>query len=205
MSHSKQVSARGLLILLVMAICVTADQTSKSWVLANLEKGLSQPFIPGFIQLTLTSNPGAAFSIGSQNGQIMGLVATVLTLLISGWIVKRVVADAPLPVVEQIGMGCLIGGAIGNLIDRYTRGLVTDFLEFTFVSFPVFNVADALIDVGIVCLFIAMYFYKTDDKKTDDSTHTTNISTVTESVSENRPETDRIAETSSNQAKKQLD
>ncbi len=200
MSHSKQVSARGLLILLVMAICITADQTSKSWVLANLEKGLSQPFIPGFIQLTLTSNPGAAFSIGSQNGQIMGLVATVLTLLISIWIVKRVVADAPLPVVEQIGMGCLLGGAIGNLVDRYTRGLVTDFLEFTFVSFPVFNLADALIDVGIACLFIAMYFYRSDDKKTEKTANPTSTA-ATESI----PENDRIAEASSNQATKQSD
>ena len=62
-------------------------------------------------------------------------------------------------------MGCLLGGAIGNLIDRYTVGQVTDFLEFTFVSFPVFNVADALIDVGIGCLFIAMYLLKRDEIK----------------------------------------
>ncbi|MDZ4835291.1 MAG: signal peptidase II [Candidatus Melainabacteria bacterium] len=163
MTHSKQVSARGLLILFVLMICVGADQLSKRWALTNLTHGIPEPFIPGFIRFTLTANPGAAFSIGSQNGQIMGVVATVLSLVILAWVVKRTLSNAPLPVVEQIGMGCLLGGAVGNLIDRYTRGQVTDFLEFAFVSFPVFNVADALIDVGIGCLFIAMYCCKTED------------------------------------------
>ena len=138
MTHSKQVSARGLLILCVMAICVAADQVSKKWALTNLARGQSEPFLPGVINLTLTTNPGAAFSLGSQNGQVMGLVATVLTLVILVWIVKRVISTAPLLVVEQIGMGCLLGGATGNLIDRYTQGLVTDFLDFAFMKFPIF-------------------------------------------------------------------
>ncbi len=165
MTHSKQVTARGLLILFVVALCVTADRLSKAWVLTHLTRGQPEPFIPGFIRFTLTTNPGAAFSIGSQNGQIMCAVATVLSLVILAWIVKRVRSSEPLPAVEQVGMGCLLGGAIGNLIDRYTVGQVTDFLEFTFVSFPVFNVADALIDVGIGCLFIAMYLLKRDEIK----------------------------------------
>lgn len=170
MTHSKQVSARGLLILFVSALCVTADQSSKHWALANLTHGQPQPFLPGFIRFMLTANPGAAFSLGNQNGQLMGIVATVLSIAILSWIIKRIVSTEPLPVVEQIGMGCLFGGAVGNLIDRYTRGQVTDFLEFAFVSFPVFNVADALIDVGIGCLFIAMYLIKRDEQKEHGST-----------------------------------
>jgi len=55
-------------------------------------------------------------------------------------------------------MGCILGGAIGNLIDRFNHGQVTDFIEFAFISFPVFNVADALIDVGIVLLFFSIWF-----------------------------------------------
>lgn len=165
MTDSKQVRARGLLILFVLALCVAADRLSKAWALTNLTHGYPQSFIPGFLRFTLTSNPGAAFSLGSQNGQVMGAVATILTLVILVWIVKRTLSDAPLPAVEQLGMGCLLGGAIGNLIDRYTRGQVTDFLEFTFMPFPVFNVADALIDVGIGCMFIAIYMCKNEASK----------------------------------------
>lgn len=169
MTNSKQVSARVLLISVVCALCVTADRLSKEWALTHLSRGQPEQFLPGILRFTLTTNPGAAFSIGSQNGQIMCVVATVLSIVILAWIIKRVVSTEPLPAVEQIGMGCLFGGALGNLIDRYTVGQVTDFLEFSFVSFPVFNVADALIDVGIGCLFIAMYLLKRDEQNKQDS------------------------------------
>lgn len=165
MKHSKQAGTRALLISFVVLICIIADQLSKSWALENLVAGQPQTLIPGFLRLTLTSNPGAAFSLGSQNGEIMGALALVLTSLITGWIVKKVISDEPLQVVEQIGMGCLLGGAAGNLIDRFNHGQVTDFLEFAFVTFPVFNVADALIDVGIGCLFIALYINARQEKK----------------------------------------
>ncbi len=141
----------------VFGLCLAADWFSKKWALAHLSAGESRPFLPGFLQLTLTANPGAAFSLGSHNGQAMGILATALTICLLVWIGKSVFSKAPLPVVQQVGMGCLLGGAVGNLVDRYTQGKVTDFLEFVFVSFPVFNMADVLIDVGIGLIAIAMF------------------------------------------------
>ncbi len=156
MTQPKQVAARGILILSVALACIAADQWSKQWAKATLIVGNSKSFIPGFLNLTLTSNPGAAFSLGSDHGQIMGIVATILTIAILAWIIKSICSSTPPRAVEQVGMGCLIGGAIGNLIDRYSQGQVTDFLDFAFVSFPVFNVADSLIDVGIGLLLISI-------------------------------------------------
>ncbi|MBZ0186402.1 MAG: signal peptidase II, partial [Candidatus Obscuribacterales bacterium] len=83
-------------------------------------------------------------------------LATVLTMAIFSWSIKRQF-EIPAPhVLESIGLGCITGGAIGNLIDRYTQGKVTDFLDFAFINFPVFNVADVLIDTGIALVIIAI-------------------------------------------------
>ncbi len=163
MTRFKQVGARSVLIAFVVFCCIAADQLSKQWAVRNLTMGQPQEFIPGLLRLNLLSNPGAAFSLGSDNGQLMGLVATVFSIAICCWIVKRIASTAPLPVVEQIGMACIFGGAVGNLIDRFNHGKVTDFLEFAFMQFPVFNVADALIDVGIAFLFIAIWFFPSEE------------------------------------------
>lgn len=157
MSNSKQVVARSIVIVSAVIFCAAADQLSKQWAVKNLSPGEPQPFIQGLLQFNIITNPGAAFSLGSSNGEVMGVVATVFSLLIFAWIVNRIFSTLPLHVVEQLGMGCILGGAIGNLLDRFKQGQVTDFLEFTFIQFPVFNVADALIDVGIVLLFISIW------------------------------------------------
>ena len=134
-------------------ICIILDAISKGWAESNLTVGQSTAFIPGFLKFTLTSNTGAAFSIGENIGDIMTVLATATTLVIAYWYVNKEKEDE-LHVLERVGIGCILGGAIGNLIDRYTKGRVTDFLEFDFMEFPVFNVADALIDVGIGLIVI---------------------------------------------------
>jgi len=72
-----------------------------------------------------------------------------MTLALIAWAVKRELGNTPVHMLDRFGLGCLIGGALGNLFDRFTRGRVTDFLDFTFINFPVFNVSDMLIDAGI--------------------------------------------------------
>ena len=86
---------------------------------------------------------------------LMSSLAAVMTLALVAWSIKRELTESSVPLADRIGMGCLLGGAFGNLFDRFTRGRVTDFIEFGFVSFPVFNAADALIDLGIGLLIIS--------------------------------------------------
>jgi signal peptidase II len=86
----------------------------------------------------------------------MTTVAALVTISLVAWMTNRYRRAAHSAPLERIGAGILLGGALGNLYDRFTLGQVTDFLEFSFMTFPIFNVADALIDLGIVLIFFAM-------------------------------------------------
>lgn len=135
--------------LITVAIVFALDRLSKSWALSNLQMHSSQTFIDGFLKFTLTTNTGAAFSLGSNNGAFMTITAVVLTLALIAWLGSRIVRGTAIPIAELVGLCCIIGGSLGNLADRFTQGHVTDFLEFAFFTFPVFNVADAFINIGL--------------------------------------------------------
>lgn len=131
------------------------DFLSKTWARTNLALGTTQPFIPGFLQFTLTTNQGGAFGLGKQYGYSMTVLAFLIFIGIAVWAYSRHKGPDKPTILEKAGMCCLLGGAMGNLFDRMQYGRVTDFLEFAFVSFPVFNVADATIDLGIGLIFIS--------------------------------------------------
>jgi signal peptidase II len=142
--------------------CFVLDFVSKSWAYAHLTKSAAQVFLPGLIELTLVTNAGGAFGLGHQSGALMTLVAVVIVGCLIYWMLKRVSVqakfDTKLALVELVGFGCLLGGATGNLFNRLTYGFVIDFLNFTFISFPVFNVADICIDLGIALVLFAQLF-----------------------------------------------
>jgi signal peptidase II len=144
-----------LLTPLVAISTIAVDAATKAWALSSLQSGVIYPFIPGILQLTLTTNTGGAFGIGKDHKEIMLLLAATIAGGIIYWIVHRE-RDTNMPplAIERVGLGLLLGGAVGNIWDRLILGKVTDFLDFAFMDFPVFNVADALIDVGVVLIII---------------------------------------------------
>ncbi len=138
-----------------------ADYASKAWANSHLHRGESVEFIPHILRLTLTRNTGAAFGIGRENGAVMTTLAVVIVASICAWMLKREFSQNNKPVaLERCGIAFILGGALGNLFDRFSRGEVTDFIEFGFIDFPVFNMADALIDLGAGLLIIAAFFSK---------------------------------------------
>ncbi|HEY9784232.1 MAG TPA: signal peptidase II [Candidatus Obscuribacterales bacterium] len=141
--------------LVALLICLAIDRLSKAWALANLPLSHPVPYIPGLLNFTLTTNTGAAFSMGHQNGLLMTILATTLTTLLFAWISSRIARRELIPLPELLGIGCLLGGSLGNLIDRYMLGRVTDFLDIALFPFPVFNFADVFIDVGLALILIA--------------------------------------------------
>jgi signal peptidase II len=143
--------------LLAAIFAFSLDRLSKAWVLAHLQRVIIRPAVTGLLQLHLTQNSGAAFSLGRDNGALMTGVATTVTIFLVGWAIWRHKLHPDRLPLEKIGTGLLLGGALGNLLDRYLHGRVTDFLEFTFVEFPIFNAADALIDLGICLIFIDLF------------------------------------------------
>jgi signal peptidase II len=147
----------GLLIgLLVAGFILVGDQVTKVW--AEHALVLYAPVeITSFFNLTLVYNPGAAFSFlasaGGWQRWALSLFAAAISLVIVIWL-ARIPRSATLTVVA---LGLVLGGAVGNLIDRFRVGMVVDFLDFHYAGlhWPAFNVADAAITVGAVLLVIA--------------------------------------------------
>ncbi|HEY9654153.1 MAG TPA: signal peptidase II [Crinalium sp.] len=112
------------------------------------------PVIPGVFHFTYALNPGAAFSIfpdGSSWLRWLSLGVSI-GLMVLAWS-KRFSLNRW----EQVGYGFILSGALGNGIDRFLVGEVIDFLDFRLIRFPIFNIADTFINVGIVCLLIASF------------------------------------------------
>jgi signal peptidase II len=135
----------------IAGLVVAADQASKLAVRRSLELGESVTIVPGFFDLSRVHNTGLAF--GLMNGADFPLQGAVLALVPACALVvlavygSRLVGDQPL---TRTGLSIVIGGAIGNLIDRVTSGYVLDFVDLYWRGwhFWAFNVADAAINVG---------------------------------------------------------
>ncbi len=134
----------------IAVLVVVLDQVSKAYARAHLVPGQTLKFIPGLLYITLTKNSGAAFGILS--GQRPVFIA--VTLLVVAVILVYLWRQRPASPLVVIGLGLVSGGAIGNLIDRAGTGRVTDFFDFAFIDFPVFNVADTAIFVGVALLIL---------------------------------------------------
>jgi len=142
-------------------LVVLLDQFSKYLVLQFLTLYQSIPTLP-FFNLTLMHNTGAAFSFLSQQPALAFWLFTGIALVMSGVIIAwlyRLPADN---LWSACALSLVLGGAIGNVIDRLVHGYVIDFLDFYYQSwhFPAFNVADSAISVGAVILLVDALFKK---------------------------------------------
>lgn len=132
------------------ALVVLVDQLSKAWAVAHLPRLGSTPLWPGLLDLHLTRNTGAAFSLFTGHPELLGLVSLLVALGVIVWIQRQ---GALVPV-RWLGVGLVLGGAIGNGLDRWRLGYVVDFLALVPISFPVFNVADVAINLAVLCFAI---------------------------------------------------
>ena len=128
------------------------DQLSKSLAVANLPLGSSAPLLPGLLSIQLVQNTGAAFSMFTGNPQLLGLVSLLVSIGIAVWIQRQ----EQLTLTRSLGVGLLLGGALGNGLDRWRLGYVVDFLAIVPVSFPVFNLADVAINLAVLCFAIEL-------------------------------------------------
>jgi len=140
----------GRVFLAVAVIIVLVDQLTKAVVRAYMHMGQSLSLIPNVIRLTLVRNSGAAFGLFPGRQPVFVLTSLLVLFVIAAY--WRRAHPSQWPVVIALSM--VAGGALGNLIDRAIVGHVTDFFEFTFVEFPVFNVADMGIVGGVAVLMV---------------------------------------------------
>lgn len=139
-------------IILIAVISVILDQIAKYLIISKCTLYKKNPVIDGFFNITYVQNRGAAWGI--LNNNIILLV--VITVLALGLICSFIFKESNIKKLDIVLYGMLLGGIIGNFIDRIFRGYVIDFLDFIIFGydFPVFNIADMLIviSVGIMIL-----------------------------------------------------
>lgn len=160
----KQVNVMNAVIFVVAVVILLADQVSKGIIQAILKVGQTIRFIPNFFDITYIHNEGAAWGM-MANRPIVIIVASLIAL----FILYRYMYSFRKTKKNEFAFGLLLGGITGNLIDRVLFGYVRDFLDFHIFGydFPVFNIADTAIVVGVFLLIIAVL--KGEDHREKDS------------------------------------
>lgn len=159
---------RFLLYAAALLVMIAGDQALKGWTVSHLELGESAPFIPAIMQLTRVHNYGAAWSSLSGKTVLLIAVTAVMMIAVAVLLIRRVVRH-PLGVAACL---LILGGGIGNIIDRIRLGYVVDMFDLLLFSYPVFNLADCFVVVGaILGAVYYLWIYEKFDarKKSNDS------------------------------------
>ncbi len=164
MKNKKYLSAVILAIVFTIVVLIF-DLVTKYVIEANLSESGSADFLPGFINFVLVHNDGAAWNIFSGQ-QIFLIILTFvfIAVFLAFFIFKCIKAEMKVSKLFGISVGLIIGGCLGNLFDRIAFGYVRDFLNFQFINFPVFNIADISLCLGILLLVIYLIFIMPKEK-----------------------------------------
>lgn len=142
------------------ALIVILDQISKQWISGHFAYGESLP-LTGFFNLVLAHNQGAAFSMLNDAGGWQRWLFSAIAVIASVWI-TWMLRRHPQQKLFCFALALVLGGALGNLIDRISYGYVVDFLDFHWDGhhFPAFNVADSAITCGAALLLLDSFIHK---------------------------------------------
>jgi len=139
--------------ILILAMAVVAiDQWSKYYIQTHMNLGMSIPVIPSVFHFTYILNPGAAFGI-LENQRIFFVIIGLTMIGAVLYLYPRIPAKMRW---LRLGTGLMMGGAVGNVIDRIKTGFVVDFFDFRI--WPVFNIADIAIVIGVSCIIYTLVF-----------------------------------------------
>jgi signal peptidase II len=149
---------RRLLWLLLPASVLALDLGSKAWILRLLAEGESRPVIKGFFYLTVGFNRGAIFGSLTWLPPLVRVLLFAVAGLVALILIGRMFLEDGAATWDRVALGFILGGILGNSLDRYLRGAVVDFLDFVFGSWHywTFNLADSFILVGAVLFGLRM-------------------------------------------------
>ncbi len=163
----KRLTKDYLILALVVTVIVSLDQWTKWLVRTNIPfTGAWLPagmeWLMPYARIVHWYNSGAAFGMFQQGGGVFAILAVIVVIAIIYYFPRVEEDDWPL----RLAMGMQLAGALGNLIDRLTLGgKVTDFISV--MNFPVFNVADSSITMGVVVLLLGVWWKERQEKKTE--------------------------------------
>lgn len=146
------------IFLLAIGLLLLFDQLTKWYIDTSFALGEARAVIRHFFHITYVRNPGAAFGILADHAVRLPFFISVSLLAVAGilWYVRRVPAHPPW---QHLALGLILGGALGNLIDRVRLGEVIDFLDVHWYNYhwPAFNIADSGICVGVGILLLCSW------------------------------------------------
>ena len=136
---------------------VLFDQIPKRTLIHEIGVKNTKEFVPGIINFSSVKNTGGAFSIFKEYPvcfMIIGIINVFIFLYLT------FCPTVPFNTITKAGCACILGGTLGNLIDRLLAGGVIDFLDLQLFNFAVFNLADVFIDIGVALILIGWFFVK---------------------------------------------
>ncbi len=154
-----------MIYVLLIAAIIAGDQIVKMIVASTMTIGQSFALIPGFVNITYVQNTGAAFSLFSNATWVLAILSGVMAVVVIYLLFKY--KNQFKSKLFNVSMAFIAGGAIGNLIDRVAHGYVIDMLEFDFVNFAIFNVADSFVCIGAVMLGVFVIWFWDKHKKSE--------------------------------------
>ena len=146
---------------LVIVLCLTfLDQLTKHLAMIHLKDQPAIPLIKGVLELQYLENRGAAFGI-LQNQKVILLIVSVLFIGVILFFLNKV-PDTSRYMVLHVLAAAVIAGGVGNMIDRFRQGYVVDFIYFSLIDFPIFNVADIYVVTATILVFVLLLFVYKD-------------------------------------------
>lgn len=141
----------GLFSLLGAAVLVVIDQLIKHWATAALLPVGNMDLLPGIVELRYCLNDGMAFSMLAGKQTLLIGMTSVMLVVVAAMLFTR-----KMPVWERISWTLILGGGVGNLIDRVLNGVVVDYINVLFMRFAIFNFADICVCVGVGLLMLVV-------------------------------------------------
>lgn len=145
-----------LLLAVSVFAMLLADQLTKAWAVLNLKGAAAFPLVEPIIGLNYVENTGASWGM-LKDMRLLLVILSLVTMAVLAYMLHRYYRKSKWVMVA--GLTMTLAGGVGNLIDRIVRGYVVDFLEFRFIDFPVFNLADVFVCCGVALVAIHVFFF----------------------------------------------
>lgn len=147
--------------ILIIVLCIAADQLTKICAAANLKEISTLPIIENIFHFTYVENRGAAFGMLADHRWVFMILSVVGIAAIFVYLT----VTKPKSWWMRLALCFIVGGGVGNMIDRIARGYVIDFIDCRFIDFYVFNVADSFVCVGCAMFIIAVIIDEVCERK----------------------------------------
>lgn len=151
------------LYLIISFIVIILDQGLKFYITSNFQLGQVKTIIPGILSFNYLQNNGAAWNVLPGQMWLFYIISIIAIVVCIYFLFNKKYKNA----LFNVGIALVLGGIIGNFIDRLHLKYVVDMLQLDFIHFNIFNIADSAITIGVILIFIYLIFFDEKESKND--------------------------------------